>query len=84
MNKMNIIAGTDSESTVSAMEEEYDQTPVKGFQNPLFCNRYLPYHANMEEEAEALLESIKYNLSRAVQKHELWPGALYWTNRLRR
>lgn len=56
----------------------------KGYQNPLFCNRYLPYRATLEKEAEELLEDIKLNLSLTVQKYELWPGALYWTNRLRR
>lgn len=54
------------------------------FQDPLFCNRYLPYNSALEAEAEELLKDIKLNLSSAIQKHELWPGALYWTNRLQR
>ena len=47
-------------------------------------NRFLPYADLLEDEARALFEDIKQNLSIAVQKKELWPGALYWTNRLAR
>jgi hypothetical protein len=54
------------------------------FQSTLVCNRYLPYHSALLDEAAELLADIKLNLSIAVQKHELWPGALYWTNRLSR
>ncbi len=53
-------------------------------QNPLVFNKYLPYNSAIEREAEELLKDIKVNLSRAVQMQELWPGALFWTNRLRK
>lgn len=65
-----------------AKDAEQQDTPQ--FQQPLFCNRYLPYYEALNEEAEGLLEDIKRNLSRAIQLQELWPSALYWTNRLRR
>lgn len=54
------------------------------YQKPLLYNRFLPYVAEIDRESKHLLEDIKRNLSIAVQKSELWPGALYWTNRLNR
>lgn len=50
----------------------------------LLYNRHLPYAELLEDESRSLFEDIKQNLSIAVQKKELWPGALYWTNRLTR
>ena len=47
-------------------------------------NKHLPYCQQLEKEAGELLSDIKKNLSVAVQRRELWPGALYWTNRLSR
>ena len=47
-------------------------------------NKHLPYSQQLEKEAGELLSDIKKNLSVAVQRRELWPGALYWTNRLSR
>ena len=54
------------------------------YQKPLLYNRFLPYMVQLNEESKCLFEDIKHNLSVAVQKSELWPGALYWTNRLNR
>lgn len=54
------------------------------YQNPLSYNNHLPYADQLEAEASELLADIKKNLSVAVQKRELWPGLLYWTNRLNR
>ena len=53
-------------------------------QKSLVYNRHLPYYSRLPDEASLLLEEIKVNLGAAVQKWELWPGALYWTNRLSR
>ena len=50
----------------------------------LLYNKHLPYAELLEDESRSLFEDIKQNLSIAVQKKELWPGALYWTNRLTR
>ncbi len=69
---------------LESIQREKEKDKNKGFQNLLSCNDHLPYHDLLDKEAEKLLEDIKLNLSLAVQKHELWPGALYWTNRLRR
>ena len=54
------------------------------YQKSLVYNKHLPYAKRLDDEAAKLLEEIKLNLSVAIQKQELWPGALYWTNRLRR
>lgn len=54
------------------------------YQKPLLYNKFLPYCAELNEDGQHLFENIKCNLSIAVQKSELWPGALYWTNRLNR
>ena len=77
---------SDSASMTMETEEDFSETSsvAKKYQQSLFCNRYLPYHEALKEEAEVLLEEIKRNFSWTVQKHELWPGALFWTNRLRR
>ncbi len=77
------VNSSDSDLLESA-EANKSSSQKKDFQNPLFCNQHLPYQTSLEKEAEELLEAIKLNLSLSVQKHELWPGALYWTNRLRR
>ena len=54
------------------------------YQKPLLYNKFLPYEEKLNEEGRQLFEDIKKNLSIAVQKSELWPGALFWTNRLNR
>ena len=76
------VNSSDSDLLESMQRGKEDKN--RGFQNLLSCNSHLPYHDLLDKEAEELLEDIKLNLSLAVQKHELWPGALYWTNRLRR
>ena len=53
-------------------------------QKPLIYNKFLPYAAKLDEESKYLFEDIKHYLSVTVQKSELWPGAVYWTNRLNR
>jgi len=53
-------------------------------QKPLIYNELLPYYLSSTKKSHEQFEEIKSNLSKSVQKHELWPGALYWTNRLRR
>ena len=54
------------------------------YQKSLIINELLPYSESIEEEANGLFEEIKLNLSLAIQKRDLWPGALFWTNRLAR
>ena len=56
----------------------------KRYQKSLIINELLPYSEYLEEEANQLFGEIKLNLSVAVQKRDLWPGALFWTNRLTR
>ena len=63
---------------------EEDVPSESRVQKSLVYNRHLPYYSRLPNEASLLLEEIKVNLSAAVQKWELWPGALYWTNRLGR
>ena len=54
------------------------------YQKPLLYNKFLPYTLEINDESKCLFEDIKRNLSVTIQKAELWPGALYWTNRLNR
>ena len=54
------------------------------FQKPLVYNKFLPYASELKEESRQLFEDIKRCLSIAVQKSELWPGTIYWTQRLNR
>ena len=61
-----------------------EEMPGLVYQKPLIYSKYLPYSERLEAEAEKLLHEIKENLGVTVQKRELWPGALYWTNRLSR
>lgn len=67
---------------MEGVEEREERKPH--YQNPLSFNKHLPYADQLEKEASELLTEIKENLSIAVQKRELWPGVLYWTNRLNR
>ncbi len=53
-------------------------------QKPIFYNKLLPYTTLSDSHGLAQFEEIKKNLSQSVQKFELWPGAFYWTNRLKR
>ena len=54
------------------------------YQKPLIYNKFLPYAAKLDEESKHLFEDIKRCLSIAIQRSELWPGAIYWTQRLSR
>lgn len=66
------------------MAAEKDASNYKRYQKSLIINELLPYSECLEEEANQLFGEIKLNLSIAVQKRDLWPGALFWTNRLTR
>ena len=57
---------------------------VPDLQKRIVYNDLLPYAPLLESLAKRQFEEIKWNLSVAIQKYELWPGALYWTNRLNR
>ena len=52
-------------------------------QKPIVYNKLLPYASLSVSQAQLHIEEIKLHLSSSVQKYELWPGALYWTNRLK-
>ena len=56
----------------------------KQYQRPLLFSKQLPYSDKLENEANEMFEEIKENLSYAVQRKELWPGAMYWSLRLQR
>ena len=75
---------TASDSDTDSMELKDEESCSNMFQSSLVCNRHLPYYSDLLAEAAELLAEIKVNLSLTVQKHELWPGALFWTNRLSR
>ncbi|XP_019858537.1 PREDICTED: proteasome activator complex subunit 4 [Amphimedon queenslandica] len=64
------------------MAAEKDASNYKRYQKSLIINELLPYSECLEEEANQLFGEIKLNLSIAVQKRDLWPGGLFWTNRL--
>lgn len=76
----------ESSSPLEAVQENAEEgvSSKSSVQKSLVYNRHLPYYSRLPDEASLLLEEIKVNLSAAVQKWELWPGALYWTNRLSR
>ena len=54
------------------------------YQRPVIYNKELAYCGLLEDEAAQLMEEMRGNLSSAIQEYDLWPGALYWTNRLNR
>ena len=54
------------------------------YQKDLEFGSLLPYSDLVESEANEMFDRIKRNLSLAVQKRELWPGAMFWTLRLQR
>ncbi len=54
------------------------------YQKPLLFSNQLPYSDKLEAEANEMFDRIKKNLSLAVQRRELWPGAMYWSYRLQR
>ena len=68
------------EDTSQSDETEFERK----LQRTLFVNKYLPYYSALTAEAEEMFMEIKENLSLAVQRHELWPGATFWTHRLQR
>ena len=70
--------------TVQVSSVKLPYVIMSAYQKPLVYNKCLPYASELNEESEHLLEDIKRYLSIAVQKSELWPGAIYWTQRLNR
>lgn len=67
---------------MAASETEPKDVEKSKYQKPLVFNKLLPYSDCIEDEANEIFKRIKENLSIAVQKRELWPGSLFWTNRL--
>lgn len=43
-------------------------------QKEIFCNNYLPYADQIDEESERLLVTIKDNLAKAVAMREMKPA----------
>ena len=70
-----------SQGDVSLSE---DTDSDRKLQKILYVNKFLPYYSALTAEADVLFLEIKENLSQAVQNHELWPGAVFWTSRLQR
>lgn len=72
----------------SSNDQSTDDSPVclteRKYQKKLLFNDHLPYAQFVEEEGNSLFEEIKTNLSLSIQKSELWPGTIFWTNRLAR
>ena len=79
---MSVAGGEEAEGPSDAPGTE-PSTESK-YQKKLMYNDLLPYSELLEKEGNELFEQIKTNLSLAIQKSELWPGALFWTNRLGR
>lgn len=75
------IEDTGSQGDVSLSE---DTESDRKLQKTLYVNKHLPYYSSLNAEAVIMLMEIKENLSLAVQKHELWPGAIFWSYRLLR
>ena len=73
-----------SQTSLSVSTSQSAAEEDSALQKPLFYNQFLPYYSALATEAEQLLRDIKKNLSLAVQRHELIPGAIFWTHRLSR
>lgn len=74
--------GCDAET--QSRDDRLASSAERKYQKKLLYNDHLPYARLVEEEGNKLLDDIKTNLSLALQKSELWPGTLFWTNRLGR
>lgn len=51
-------------------------------QKELFCNKYLPYADQLDDESTKFLASIKENLAKAVAMREMNPGIGIYATRL--
>lgn len=51
-------------------------------QKELFCNKYLPYSDQLDDESTKFLVSIKENLAKAVSMREMNPGIGIYATRL--
>lgn len=82
------MSDSDGRDPQSSNDQSTDDGPVclteRKYQKKLLYNDHLPYAQFVEEEGNSLFEDIKTNLSLAIQKSELWPGTIFWTNRLGR
>lgn len=63
-------------------EERWQRLGFKP-QKEIFCNRYLPYAAEvLDEESAQFLETVKANLGRAVAMRDMSPGIGIYSTRL--
>lgn len=51
-------------------------------QKEVFCNKYLPYADQLDDESQVFLEHLKENLGRAVAMREINPGFGIYSSRL--
>lgn len=51
-------------------------------QKELFCNKFLPYADRLDDESQAMLETIKNNLGKAAAMREITPGVSIYVSRL--
>lgn len=56
---------------------------TKDLQRPNIYNQYLPCYQKIEQQASALFEEIRENLSRSIQLDEFRPGFVVWSYKLK-
>lgn len=69
------------ETTKSRAEERWSKLGFKP-QKEMFCNKYLPYADELDDESQLFLASIKENLAKAVAMRDMNPGVGIYASRL--
>lgn len=70
-----------SETSLSKAELRWKKLGFKP-QKEIYCNRFLPYSDQLDDESQELLNKIKENLTRAVALREMNPGIGIYASRL--
>lgn len=70
-----------TDSTLAPNEQRWQKLGFKP-QQEIYCNKYLPYADQLDNESQELLSRIKENLARAVALREMNPGLGIYASRL--
>lgn len=70
-----------SESTMTKNELRWKKLGFRP-QREIYCNKFLPYADQLDDESQELLTKIKENLVKAVALREMNPGIGIYASRL--
>jgi hypothetical protein len=70
--------------TVNNVWINFAEEGAASFQRVVWQHKLLPYHKELQQEADFYFSHIKSGLAYSVKMHDARPGLIYWVHELDR